>query len=162
MEPKARGIPPLAWIVGGVLALGLVGVLASAFVGMKKRSDIEMCAVNLRTIYTAIRAGEHPGSPKWNDAGTGRAFLANSKAWPTHAERPLDLNCPVKGPSAQIDYRGPARVLPLMQTDEPILSDRPGNHGPGEACWVVLKTGALQACLENDPLWAAAARSTSD
>ena len=159
---ESRGIPPVAWIAGGVIAVALVGVLGSAYVGMRKRSDIQMCAVNLRTVYMAIRSGEHPGSPKWDAAGTGRAFLANQPAWPTHAERPLDLNCPVKGPSAGIDYRGPARLLRLMEKDEPILADRPGNHGPGEGGWVVLKTGEIQPCAENDALWAAAARSTSD
>jgi hypothetical protein len=159
---ESRGIPPAWWIAGGVLVVVIVAVLGSAYASMRKRSDVEMCGVNLRTIYTAIRSGEHPGSPKWNEAGTGRAFLGNPQAWPTHQERSIDLNCPVKGPSAGIDYRGPARLLPLMGPEEPILADRPGNHGPGQGGWVVLMTGAIQSCAESDPLWAAAARSTSD
>ena len=162
MQEQGRRIPPAAWIAGGGVLVTLVAILGSAYASMRKRSDIEMCGVNLRTLYTAIRSGEHPGSPKWNAAGTGRQFLASQEAWPTRQERPLDLNCPVKGPSASIDYRGPGRLLPLMDKDEPILADRPGNHGPGEGGWVVLKTGAMELCTERDPLWAAAARSTSD
>ena len=159
---ERRGIPPAAWIAGGVVLVALVAILGSAYASMRRRSDIEMCGVNLRTIYTSIRSGDPPGSPKWNAAGTGRQFLANHPDWPTHEPRPLDLNCPVKGPSPGIDYRGPARLLPLMNPDEPILADRPGNHGPGLGGNVVLKTGAIYPCPENDPLWAAAARSTSD
>jgi hypothetical protein len=49
-----------------------------------------------------------------------------------------------------------------MRPDEPIFADRPGNHGPGKGGNVILKTGAISACAENDSLWSAAARSTSD
>ncbi|HXX93875.1 MAG TPA: hypothetical protein VEN81_09590, partial [Planctomycetota bacterium] len=70
--------------------------------------------------------------------------------------------CPVLGRSGQIDYRGPARPLPQMRPDEPILSDRPGNHGADHGGNVVLKTGAIFRCEKGDPLWAAAERSTSD
>jgi hypothetical protein len=161
MEPPKR-IPPAAWIAGGVLLVAIVGVLGASYASMRRRSEIEMCGVNLRTLYTAIRSGEHPDSPKWNEMGTGRAFLANYPNWPTHQPRPLDLNCPVKGPSLEIDYRGPARPLPQMGKDEPILSDRPGNHGPDHGGNVVLKTGAVYSCEKKDPLWAAAERSTRD
>ena len=160
MEP--RKIPPAAWIAGGVVLVTLVGVLGAAFVSMQKRSDTEMCAANLVILYNHIRSGEHPDSPKWNGMGTGRSFLAAYEQWPTHERRPLDLNCPVKGRSPEIDYRGPARPLPQMRPDEPILADRPGNHGPGMGGNVVLKTGAMRPCAEKDPMWAAAARSTSD
>ena len=160
MEP--RKIPPAAWIAGGVIVVTLVGVLGTAFVSMQKRSDADLCLGNLRIIYTFMRSGEHPDSPKWNAVGTGREFLANHERWPTHERRPLDLNCPVKGRSAEIDYRGPARPLPQMRSDEPILADRPGNHGRGQGGNVVLKTGAMFMCAENDPMWSAASRSTSD
>src|SRR5207247_9542225 len=105
MDPKR--IPPVAWISGGVVAVGIIGVLGAAYVSMRKRADAEMCAANLRIIYLAIRSGEHPDSPKWNDAGTGRAFLANYPRWPTHQQLPLDLNCPLKGPSADCHHRRP-------------------------------------------------------
>jgi len=160
--PEPRGVPPAAWIAGGGVVVVLVGILGASYVSMRRRADIEMCGVNLRTIYTAIRSGEHPGSPKWNESGTGRQFLASYPIWPTHQPRPIDLNCPVRGPSLEIDYRGPARLLPLMDPDEPILADRPGNHGPDHGGNVVLKTGAIFSCGKDDPLWAAAARSTSD
>jgi hypothetical protein len=157
-----KKIPPVAWIAGGVLVVVIVGLFGATFVSMQKRSDAEMCAANLMILYTHIRSGEHPDSPKWNDAGAGREFLANYERWPTHERRPLDLNCPVKGRSREIDYRGPARPLPQMRADEPILADRPGNHGPGMGGNVVLKTGAMRPCAETDALWTAAASSTSD
>lgn len=160
MDP-AR-IPPAAWIAGGLVVVVVVALLGASYATMRKRADAEMCAVNLRTIYTTIRSGEHPNSPKWGDVGTGRAFLSNSARWPTHETRELDFACPVKGPSREIDYRGPARPLPQMRPDEPILADRPGNHGPGKGGNVVLKTGQIHSCAEGDEVWAAAARSTSD
>lgn len=160
MDPKK--IPPAAWIAGGVVLLVIVALLGSAFVSMQKRSDAEMCAANLMVIHLHLRSGEHPDSSKWNDLGTGREFLANYERWPTRERRPLDLNCPVKGRSREIDYRGPARPLPQMRVDEPIFADRPGNHGAGKGGNVVLITGAMRSCGETDPMWAAAARSTSD
>jgi|ERR1043166_4005394 hypothetical protein len=159
---EVKKIPPGAWIVGGVVVVSVVGLLGAAFVSMQKRSDAEMCAANLVILYNHLRSGEHPDSSKWNDAGTGREFLANYERWPTHERRPLDLHCPVKGVPGGIDYRGPARPLPQMRPDEPIFADRPGNHGPGKGGNVILKTGAISACAENDSLWSAAARSTSD
>ena len=53
-------------------------------------------------------------------------------------------------------------VLQMRADTEPIVADRPGNHGPGNGGNVLLKSGALQTCTERDPLWAQAARSTSD
>jgi len=159
---EPRRIPPAALIAAGVVVVALVGILGASYASMRKKADGEMCAANLRIIFIQTRSGEPVTSPKWAAAGTGRAFLASYPDWPTHEARPLDLNCPVKGPSPEIDYRGPVRPLHLMERDEPILADRPGNHGPGMGGNVVLKSGALQACTERDPLWAAAARSTSD
>ena len=145
-----------------MIVIVLVALLGASYASMRRHADTEMCAVNLRTIYTSIRSGDHPNSARWTEAGTGRAFLANHPRWPTHEARLLDLNCPVKGPSPEIDYRGPARPLPDMRSDEPILADRPGNHGPGKGGTVVLKTGQIFQCAEQDALWAASARSTSD
>jgi hypothetical protein len=159
---EPRRIPPAAWITAGVVLVAVVGLLGASYASMRKHADAEMCGVNLRSIYIQMRSGEPVTSPKWAPAGTGRAFLASYPEWPTHQDRPLDLNCPVKGRSAEIDYRGPARPLHLMERDEPIVADRPGNHGPGNGGNVLLKSGALQTCTERDPLWAQAARSTSD
>lgn len=160
MEPKR--ITPVHLIVAGTVAVVLVGLLGAAYVSMRKRADGEMCGANLRIIFIQTRSGEPVTSAKWAAAGTGRAFLAGYPEWPVHESRSLDLNCPVKGRSPEIDYRGPARPLHLMERDEPILADRPGNHGPGLGGNVVLKSGALAACAEHDALWAAATRSTSD
>lgn len=142
--------------------VGLVALIGAAYASMRKRADAEMCLANLRIIYLQVRSGEHPDSPKWEPMGSGRAFLANYPRWPTRTARPLDLWCPMKGPSLEIDYRGPAQTLPKMKPDEAILSDRPGNHGPGRGGNVVLKTGQMIQCDEQAPAWAAAARSTSD
>jgi hypothetical protein len=150
-----------------LLAVGAGGVVLSAiglvlFVSMRRDSDEELCRANLTIIGMAIRSGELPSSPKWDAAGTGRAFFANPERWPTYQQRPIDVCCPVKGTHREIDYRGPARPLREIQNGEPIASDRPGNHGPKKGGNVLLKTGQVYTVAERDPLWSAAAQTTSD
>jgi hypothetical protein len=49
-----------------------------------------------------------------------------------------------------------------MKDGDPIIADRPGNHGPGQGGNVVLLRGEIYACPENHALWSRAAQTTSD
>ncbi len=152
-----------AVLATGVLAgVFLLGVMVAAFVSMKKASTDELCRGNLLAIYMTMRSGELFGSPHWDDAGTGREFLARRDRWPTRQMRPLDLSCPVRGRSPGIDFRGPARKLRELKPDEPILADRPGNHGAGRGGNVALKSGQILGVPEDHVLWQRAAQTTSD
>lgn len=156
-----RPYPAILLAVGaGVLVLSALFLVL--FVSMRKDSNEELCRANLTIIGIAIRGGDLPSSPKWDAAGTGRAFFAQQEKWPSYQQRSIDVCCPVKGTRKEIDYRGPARPLREIGNGEPIAADRPGNHGPGKGGNVLLKTGQVYTVGDRDPLWAAAARTTSD
>jgi hypothetical protein len=129
---------------------------------MRKKADHELCAGNLRQLYMAVRSGDLLDSPGWDRAATGRAFFAFPDRWPTRQRRPIDVFCPVKGTRNDVDYRGPVRSLRLMKDGDPIIADRPGNHGPGRGGNVVLIRGDIHACAETDALWLKAAETTGD
>jgi hypothetical protein len=150
-------------IAGAVAALAVAAALLVAFASMRKSSDAQMCAANLRVIYMAIRGGELLDSPRWDHVGTGREFLYNVGKWPAVHTRPFDPCCPVKGgPKDEIDYRGPALPPRKMAVDDAFLADRPGNHGPGAGGNVAFKDGRIVAAKEGDDAWARAARTTAD
>ena len=146
----------------GAAALSVAAVLLVSFVSMRKRSDEERCRGNLVILSLALRSGELFDSPRWDEAGAGRAFLAQPQKWPVRVSRALEYSCPVKGTRDDLDYRGPARPLRQLGWDEPIAADRPGNHGPGKGGNVLLKSGAVHTVPEDHPLWAKAAATTSD
>ena len=147
-------------VAAGVLFLSAIFLVF--FVSMRRESNEELCRANLTVIGMSIRVGELPSSPKWDGVGTGRAFFANYKKWPSYQQREFDPCCPVKGTRKEIDYRGPSRFLRELKNEEPMAADRPGNHGPGKGGNVLLKTGACHTVAENHALWAAAAQTTSD
>lgn len=149
----------IAGIAGAVLTLALLVVL---FVSTKKRSDFELCKTRLQEIDRAMRRGELFSSPKWDAAGTGRAFFARHAEWPSRYPIPLEFDCPVKGRPGEIDYRGPARPLRELANEDPMAADRVGNHGPGRGGNVLRKDGAVHEAGEGDPLWTRAAETTSD
>lgn len=147
-------------VAAGTLVLGSIFLVF--FVSMRRDSNEELCRANLTLIGMAIRVGELPSSAKWDAAGRGRDFFANQERWPAYQKRPIDLCCPVKAERREIDYRGPALPLREIKNDEPMAADRPGNHGRGKGGNVLLKTGQVYTASLADPLWAAAARTTSD
>jgi len=153
---------PILLLAGGAVALFVSALLLVSFVSMRKDSGEELCRANLTVIGMAIRVGELPNSPKWDPIGRGRDFFRNQDKWPTYQQRDLDLCCPVKNTRKECDYRGPARLLRELRNDEPMAADRVGNHGPEKGGNVLLKTGQVHTAGLNDPLWAAAARTTSD
>ena len=144
------------------MLLGLLAILVVSFVSMRRGSNFEYCALNLRRISMALKSGDLPASPKWDAFGTGRAFLANHPEWPTRQKPDLDLTCPVRGRADDIDYRGPALPPTRMRNEDPFCADRVGNHGPGKGGYVMLKSGEILAAVEQDPLWLRAAQTTSD
>jgi hypothetical protein len=151
------------WLIAGaVAALALVALLVAAFASMRRTSDAQLCAANLRVIYLAVRGGELLDSPRGDAAGVGREFLYNVDKWPSTHKRPFDPCCPVKGTKAEIDYRGPAQAPRKMSNDDPFLADRPGNHGPEAGGNVVFKDGRIVSAGLSDPAWAKAALTTAD
>lgn len=157
-----RPIPLWAWLAGGLAALFILAILVVSFVSMRDKAGYEMCSGNLRVLYMAVRSGDLLDAPGWDKAATGRAFFAFPDRWPGRQKRSMDLHCPVKGTKDDIDYRGPAASLRQMKDGDPIIADRPGNHGPGEGGNVVMLRGEIHACPETHPLWLRAARTTSD
>lgn len=151
------------WIVVGVVAaLALTAVGIVAFAGMRRTSNAQLCAANLRVIYMAVRGGELLDSPRWDAVPTGRAFLYHVDKWPAVHKRPFTPCCPVKGTNAEIDYRGPARPPRELSKDDAFLADRPGNHGPEAGGNVVLKDGRLIEAGLGDAAWTRAAATTAD
>jgi hypothetical protein len=139
-----------------------VAVIVVLFINLNRKSNFELCGVNLRTIDRSIRAGEALNDPRWDAAHTGRRFLADPSTWPTRQRIPMELSCPVLGKPGSIDYRGPATSLRHLELEEPMCADRPGNHGPGAGGNVLLKSGRIFPVAENHALWALADRTTSD
>jgi hypothetical protein len=160
--PGGRPIPLWAWLAGGLGAAFILGVLVVSFSSMRKKADFEMCSGNLRILYMSVRSGDLLDAPGWDRAATGRAFFAYPERWPGRQKRSMDLHCPVKGTRDDIDYRGPATSLRQMKDGDPIIADRPGNHGPGAGGNVVLLRGEIYACPEEHPLWLRAAATTAD
>lgn len=153
---------PVLLLAAGALLLCISAILIVLFVGMKKDSSEELCRANLTVLGMAIRVGELPNSPKWDNIGRGRDFFRNQEKWPTYQQRDVDYFCPVKGTRQECDYRGPAKLLREIHNDEPIAADRVGNHGAEKGGNVLLKTGSVHTVGRNEPLWAAAAQTTSD
>jgi hypothetical protein len=165
-QRTSSAVPPgkstVLLVSGLALGLAVLAILIVSFVSMRRESNLELCGAHLLMIYRSIRTGELLDSPRWDAAGTGRAFLTNAAAWPTRQPIPFEAWCPVRGPSGDVDYRGPARPLRLLSNQDPILADRPGNHGPGKGGNVMLKTGAVSPARPSDPLWERAAQTTAD
>ena len=149
-------------IVGGVAVLGVLVALGVSFASMRKASNAQMCAANLRILYMAVRAGDLLDSPRWDAVPTGRAFIASADRWPTVQRREFDPCCPVKGTRDDIDYRGPAVPPRQLKADDAFLADRPGNHGPDRGGNVAFKDGRIVEARDGDDAWARAARTTSD
>lgn len=151
------------WIIAGAVAAVVLAALGFvAFNSMRRGSDAQLCAANLRVVYLAIRGGELLDSPRWDAVGTGREFLYNVEKWPAVQKRPFNPCCPVKGTQDEIDYRGPAMAPRKMSNDDAFLADRPGNHGPEAGGNVVFKDGRIVAAGRGDEAWAKAARTTAD
>ena len=159
---EPRRIPLWAWLGGALVALFILAVLVVSFASVRKKSNAEMCSGNLRVLYMAVRSGDLPDAPGWDKAATGRAFFAFPDRWPGWQKREFSLYCPVKGTQDDIDYRGPAQSLRRMKDGDPIIADRPGNHGPGRGGNVVLLRGEIYACPETHSLWSRAAQTTAD
>ncbi len=149
-------------IVAALAAAAVAVALAVSFASLRKASNAQLCAGNLRILYMAIRAGELLDSPRWDAVGTGRAFIANVQAWPTVQRRDFDPCCPVKGTRDDIDYRGPALPPRRLKNDDPFLADRPGNHGPEKGGNVVFKDGRIVEASTSDEAWVRAAITTAD
>ena len=152
----------LGLVAGAVAVAAALSVLAVSFLSMRKASDARLCAATLRVIYLSIRGGELLDSPRWDDVGTGRDFLANVAKWPAVHRRPFEPFCPVKGTRDDIDYRGPAAPPRRLAADDAFLADRPGNHGPGQGGNVAFKDGRIVAAREGDEAWEKASRTTAD
>ena len=83
-----------------------------------------------------------------------------------HGDRVLHAGFPkavwhVLYAAGRIDYRGPASPIRRMDRDDPIVADRPGNHGPGAGGNVVLRSGSVKTVPETDPAWGRAAATTT-
>ena len=157
-----RPLPKGPLIAGAVALVAVAALVGTQYRSMRSRADVTTCAANLRGLYIAVRSGELLDSPKWEAAGLGRVFIANYAKWPTKQQLDFDPVCPVKGQGNDIDYRGPALPFPKLSNQDPILADRPGNHGPGKGGNVCRKDGSLFSCEDSHPLWSRAAATTAD
>ncbi len=155
------------WVLGAIACI-FACMAVVFFATAKHRDALESCRLNL--FYLA--RGAHDGSPQdvkfWDAQPTGSAFWENFQRWPVIGNRPITpryLLCPVKAsPKGRTgcDYRGPALSWRVTAPEDPIGSDRAGNHGEGQALNVVLKNCEIHAVPGSDPRWARALQTTSD
>jgi len=145
--------------------LALIAVGAVALAGLKQVDRREQCLWQLSRVGMVVIAAEPRESAAWDRVGQGRRFFLDVADWPK-PPFPIDVRwfcCPEVGAPVvgRIDYRGPASPLRRMDRDDPIMADRPGNHGAGGGGNVVLRGGAARSVPEADPAWVRASTTTS-
>jgi hypothetical protein len=150
--------------VAGVVVLAVAGV---SLAGLKRVDRREHCLWNLSRIGMVIIAAEPRKTAEWDRIGTGRLFFRDFEQWPGPPPFPFDPRwfcCPEVGKAVpgRIDYRGPAASIRELDKDEPVVADKPGNHGAGEGGNIVFRNGSSRSVPEADPAWARAAATTSD
>src|SRR5688572_3175567 len=155
----------------GIIAVALAGVAVLAIVvvslaGLRRVDRRETCLWNLSRVGLAVIASEPRAVEGWDRVGTGARFFQDFRDWPGPPPFPIEpawFCCPEVGrPSpGRIDYRGPATPLRALDRNEPIVADRPGNHGAREGGNVVLRNGSVMTVSEADPAWSRAAVTTS-
>jgi hypothetical protein len=156
---------------GGLIAVGIAGVAVVAIAvvaitGLRRVDRRETCLWNLSRIGLAVIASEPRTVEGWDRIGTGHRFFQDFADWPgppPFSIEPAWFCCPEVGrPAAgRIDYRGPASPIRRMDRHDPIVADRPGNHGPGAGGNVVLRSGSVKTVPETDPAWGRAAATTT-
>lgn len=163
MDAKSERRSLIAAAGAGVVLLAVGGV---ALAGLRKVDRRETCLWNLSRVAMAVIAAEPRASEGWDKIGAGRKFFVDSPDWPGPPPFPMDPRwfcCPEVGRPApgRIDYRGPAGPIRRMDREDPIVADRPGNHGAGNGGNVVLRNGAVKAVTEADPSWLRASSTTT-
>lgn len=146
-----------------LFALSLAAFMLIFIVDSRKRERREKCRMQLGQVYLALtfpptgwedthwkETPPGPGFwPAWRDwSGPPRGFLSE---W---------LCCPVLDRPEKIDYRAPVRAVNEMADDDPIVSDRPGNHGPDEGGNVLLKKGVVREAGKSEAIWKRASETT--
>ena len=163
MHPKSERRGLIAVGVAGAAVLALVVVTIA---GLRRVDRREMCLWNLSRVGLTVIASEPRAVEGWDKVGTGSRFFKDYGDWPGPPPFAIETAwfcCPQVGrpEPGRIDYRGPASPLRGMDRNDPIVADRPGNHGAGEGGNVVLRNGSVKSVTEADPAWGRAAVTTA-
>lgn len=121
---------------GGVVLLTvLAALLLPAYTKSISRARAASCANNLRQLWTlqSIYASQFGGPDKLMPGETGSEFwlkLTRTSPPLLDASELEVLICPLKDPpsGAKCDYLGPGRPVSELKGEDPVGSDRPGNH----------------------------------
>jgi hypothetical protein len=154
-------------IAAGVIGVAVLAVAGIALAGIRASGRRETCLWNLSRIGLVVVGAEGHKSAGWDAIDPGRRFFLEFADWPGPPSFPIDPRwfcCPVVAPAdpGRIDYRGPAGPIRRLDRNEPIVADKPGNHGSGEGGNVVLRSGMAKSVTASDPAWTRAAVSTTD
>jgi hypothetical protein len=154
-------------IVAVVIGIAVLAVAGIALAGIRAHGRRETCLWNLSRIGLVVVAAEGQKAAGWDKIDPGRRFFLEFAEWPGPSPFPFDPRwfcCPVVAPAdpGRIDYRGPAGPLRGMDRNDPIVADKPGNHGSGSGGNVVLRSGMAKSVEETDPSWTRAAVTTTE
>jgi hypothetical protein len=154
-------------LVGGVAGVVLLALVVAAWVRLDRVRRREECLWNLSRIGMTLQSTLPHRLSGWDGVGTGRQFFLDAPNWPGPPPVPIGPElfvCPVLGKPGKprVDYRGPAKMLKQLEPGDPVVADRPGNHGSGEGGNVVLRNGSWIVAGELDAAWVRAGQTTTD
>jgi len=141
-----------------LIILVIFGVLAafadSQFKKSIRNARVTACAMNMRSLWQISTNYSIQYCPPYRRIRTD--FLDLQKG-----QRPVLTDfrvffCPLSGEKVRpgyCSYLGPFNNLRLADGREIVAADRPGNHGPGEGGFVLLKTGDIFHAPASDPVW---------
>ena len=142
-----------------VVVIGILAALAlPPTCGGGRTAKRINCQHHLAQLYklAVVYASSHHG--EWPPPGNGPYWLSLTKTTPPliGPDELEVLACPLReeelAPGTS-DYRGPRLPWKQLKASDPVIADRPGNHGEGEKIHVVLKDGAVLEVGPDDPLW---------
>ncbi len=145
-------------VIIGILAALLLPAIARAI----RNAKVTGCANNLSQMWKMMGnyMVQFGGSQKKMPEEIGKDFwLKLNKTTPPLIDTSLGdiYACPLSGSGgiAASSYRGPKTNINSASygDGDPVGADQATNHGTNEGGNVIRKSGDVQTCGENDPLW---------
>lgn len=143
-----------------IVVIVVIGILASLLLPARHPpggcGTVTHCANNLQELYALgkVYASQHQG--QWPDTAKNGFWRALTESQPPliPREEMEILLCPVKGEPEDggCDYRMTKVPWKDLAPNDPVLADKPDNHGENYAINVVLKNGDVVQAEPGDPL----------